>query len=97
MIYDKLMIKLNEIKLTKLYININMIIKNVKCVLLNTKFVSSIFNTVKHETSLPEKEDFYNHVNMKNITDADYANAPILKAKISVNAVNCIFKAITFC
>ena len=59
--------------------------------------MSSILNTVKHETSLPEKEDFYNQVNMKNITDTDYANATILKAKISVNTVNCVFKAITFC
>ena len=24
-----------------------------------------------NETSLPEKEDFYSHLNMKNITDAD--------------------------
>ena len=30
-----------------------------------------IFN----ETSLPEKEDFYSHVNMEDITDADYAYA----------------------
>ena len=29
-----------------------------------------IFN----ETSLPEKEDFYSHLNIKNITDADYAH-----------------------
>ena len=27
-----------------------------------------------NETSLPEKEDFYSHLSMKNITDADYAN-----------------------
>ena len=26
------------------------------------------------ETSLPEKKDFYSHLNMKNITDADYAH-----------------------
>ena len=25
-----------------------------------------------NETSLPEKEDFYSHVNMEDITDADY-------------------------
>ena len=24
---------------------------------------------------MPEKEDFYSHLNMKNITDADYAHA----------------------
>ena len=28
-----------------------------------------------NETSLPEKEDFYSHLNMGNITDADYAHA----------------------
>ena len=28
-----------------------------------------------NETSLPEKEDFYSHVNMEDITDADYARA----------------------
>ena len=27
------------------------------------------------ESSLPEKEDFYSHLNMENITDADYAHA----------------------
>ena len=26
-----------------------------------------------HTTSLPEKEDFYSHLNMENTTDADYA------------------------
>ena len=28
-----------------------------------------------NETSLPEKENFYSHLNMKGITDADYAHA----------------------
>ena len=28
-----------------------------------------------NETSLTEKEDFYSHLNMKDITDADYAHA----------------------
>ena len=27
------------------------------------------------ETSLPEKEDFYSHLSMEDITDADYAHA----------------------
>ena len=27
-----------------------------------------------NETSLPEKEDFYSHLNMEDITDADYAH-----------------------
>ena len=31
------------------------------------------------ETSLPEKEDFYCHLNMENITDADYAHAEFVK------------------
>ena len=30
-----------------------------------------IFN----ETSVPEKENFYSHLNMENITDADYTHA----------------------
>ena len=28
-----------------------------------------------HETSLPEKEDFKCHLNMEDITDADYSHA----------------------
>ena len=28
-----------------------------------------------NETSLPEKEDFYNYLNMEDITDADYVHA----------------------
>ena len=28
-----------------------------------------------NETSLPDKEDFYSHLNMEDITDADYAHA----------------------
>ena len=28
-----------------------------------------------NETSLPEKEDFYSHLNMEDITDADYSHA----------------------
>ena len=27
-----------------------------------------------NEISLPEKEDFYSHLNMEDITDADYAH-----------------------
>ena len=27
-----------------------------------------------NETSLPEKQDFYSHLNMEDITDADYAH-----------------------
>ena len=32
-----------------------------------------------NETSLPEKEDFYSHFNMEDITSADYAHVKILK------------------
>ena len=28
-----------------------------------------------NETSLPDKEDFYSHLNMEDITDVDYAHA----------------------
>ena len=32
-----------------------------------------------NETLLPEKEDFYSHLNMENITDADYTHARVCK------------------
>ena len=35
-----------------------------------------------NETSLPEKEDFYSHFNMEDITSADYAHVKILKQKL---------------
>ena len=28
-----------------------------------------------NETTLPEKEDFYSHLNMKDVADTDYAHA----------------------
>ena len=28
-----------------------------------------------NETTLPEKEDFYSHINIEDISDADYAHA----------------------
>ena len=31
-----------------------------------------------NETSLPEKEDFYSHLNTEDITDAEYAHAKII-------------------
>ena len=34
------------------------------------------------ETSLPEKEDYYIHLNMKDITDADYVLAERIEIKI---------------
>ena len=38
---------------------------------MNTSMIRK--NSVsKRKTSLPEKEDFYSHLNMKDITDADY-------------------------
>ena len=38
---------------------------------INTWVIEKKFN----EASLPEKEDFYSHLNMKEITDGDYAHA----------------------
>ena len=32
-----------------------------------------------NERSLPEKEDFYSHLNIEDITDADYAHARVCK------------------
>ena len=36
-----------------------------------TLMIGTFFN----EASLPEKEDFYSHLNMKDITDTDYTHA----------------------
>ena len=46
----------------------------------NNKFVSVLFpkDLYLYETSLPEKEDFYSHLNKEDITDADYAHAKII-------------------
>ena len=50
------------------------------------------------ETSLPKKEYFNNHLNMEDITDADYGHAKaVLKEKILKNIMMCIFKAIHYC
>ena len=35
-----------------------------------------------NETSLPEKEYFYSHLNMEDITDVDYTHAKKFKNKI---------------
>ena len=37
------------------------------------------------ETSLPEKEDFYSHLNMEDITDADYAHTKRVCKGIHIN------------
>ena len=36
-----------------------------------------------NETSLPEKEDFYSHLNMEDITDADYVHTKIVCKKFN--------------
>ena len=52
------------------------------------------------KTFLPQK-DFYSHLNMEDITDADYARAEkvvkILKSNILDNMMVCMFKAIHYC
>ena len=40
-----------------------------------------------NETSLPEKEDFYNHLNLKDITDADYAHAKGVRKELEIKKV----------
>ena len=54
-----------------------------------------------NETSLPEKGDFYNHLNMEDITDADYAHAKRVckdfEIKILENIMICLFKVIHYC
>ena len=54
-----------------------------------------------NETSLPEKEDFYSHLNVGDITDVYYAHkkeiVKILKLKIQKNIMVCLLKAIHYC
>ena len=45
------------------------------------------------ETSLPEKEDFYSHLNMEDITDADYRHA---KEFVKICMI-CTFKTKHYC
>ena len=53
------------------------------------------------ETLLLEKEDFYSHLNMEDITDADYTHgkefAKVLKYVIYENIIIYMFRAIHFC
>ena len=44
-----------------------------------------------NETSLPEKENFYSHLNTQDITDADYEHAKVGSIK------TCMFKVIHYC
>ena len=37
-----------------------------------------------NETSLPEKEDFYSHLNMEDITDADYTHKKIVCKDVEI-------------
>ena len=54
-----------------------------------------------NDTSLPEKEDFYSHLNMEDITHADYTQGKRvckdLEIKNQENIINCMFKAIQYC
>ena len=50
-----------------------------------------------NETSLPENEDLYNHLNMNDISDEDYADARVCKDfEIKESVMICMFKAINY-
>ena len=52
------------------------------------------------ETSLPEKEGFFNNLNMEDITDADYTHAKRVCKDIKIkteNTMTCMFKTIHYC
>ena len=54
-----------------------------------------------NETSLPEKEDFYSHLNMEDITNADYTHTKRVfkgfEIKIQENLTIYMFKAMHYC
>ena len=56
-----------------------------------------MIETKINETSLPEK-DFYSHLNMEDITNADNVHAKrVLKERIQENIMICMFKATHYC
>ena len=54
-----------------------------------------------NETSLPEKENFYSHLDVENTTDADYTHGKRIwedfKINIHTNIMIFMFKAIHYC
>ena len=54
-----------------------------------------------NETLLPEKDEFYSHLNREDITDANYAHAKRVckdfEIKISENIMICMFRVIHYC
>ena len=52
------------------------------------------------ETSLPEKEDFYSHLNMEDITDADYEHTKRVCKDFEIKIFeeyDSMFKVIHYC
>ena len=52
---------------------------------------------LKYLHSLPEKEDFYYHLNMEDITNADYTQAKKVCKDLWKIYVNTMFKVIHHC
>ena len=54
-----------------------------------------------NETSLPEEEDFLSHLNMEDITDADFAHVERVfkdfEIKVWENIMICMFQVIHCC
>ena len=53
-----------------------------------------------NETSLPEREDFYSHLNMEDLTDEDYTHAKRIWKDFEINSLgeyHDLFKAIHYC
>ena len=48
-----------------------------------------------NETSLPEKEDFYIHLNVEHITDADYVHAKRVSKTFKIKEKIMIYMCIT--
>ena len=53
------------------------------------------------ETSLPETENFYSHLNIEDVTDADYARAERICKDFEIKKLeeyhDCMFKTTHYC
>ena len=56
-----------------------------------------IYGWYINKTSLLEKEDFYSHLSIEDITDAEYSHAKRVLGDIWENIMICMLKVIHYC